>query len=320
MERKRLLALALALVMVMTLAACGKKKNDQVIGGADGPTDIEVSDVQENGEDQTPAEPAPEAPETPDSPDEEEKPEEEQKGDAPQEEKPGDVVPLPQETQAAISHTDVTFKAPGDRFTLSVKNVEGKTTFASADEAVATVDENGLVTAVGPGTTTITAVAEGDMAFSCIIRCSWTAEEQPQEPQDGATAGAVDLKAFYTDVAANYSLSGMMTEMTDSELMDTYFPGLSAVELKQQALYYTMITMNNGEISMVEVSNSADVETVKAAFQARVDSMINGGAWYPEPTRIWTDCSRVVSYGNYVLMVVSEDCDSILADFEALLA
>ena len=158
------------------------------------------------------------------------------------------------------------------------------------------------------------------MAFSCIIRCSWTAEEQPQEPQGGTAAGAVDLKAFYTDVAANYSLSGMMTEMTDSELMDTYFPGLSAVELKQQALYYTMITMNNGEISMVEVSDSADVETVKAAFQSRVDSMINGGAWYPEPTRIWTDCSRVVSYGNYVLMVVSEDCDSILADFEALLA
>ena len=44
-NRKKFLALALALAMVLSLAACGGKKNDNpVIGGADGPTDIQVSD------------------------------------------------------------------------------------------------------------------------------------------------------------------------------------------------------------------------------------------------------------------------------------
>ena len=42
---KKLVAMLLALAMVLSLAACGGKKNDNpVIGGADGPTDIQVSD------------------------------------------------------------------------------------------------------------------------------------------------------------------------------------------------------------------------------------------------------------------------------------
>ena len=44
-NRKKILALLLALAMVLSLAACCGKKNDNpVIGGADGPTDIQVSD------------------------------------------------------------------------------------------------------------------------------------------------------------------------------------------------------------------------------------------------------------------------------------
>ena len=45
-----------------------------------------------------------------------------------------------------------------------------------------------------------------------------------------------------------------------------------------------------------------------------------GGAWYPEPTRVWDECSRIVSNGNYVMLVVSEQCDDIVADFNALFA
>ena len=79
-----------------------------------------------------------------------------------------------------------------------------------------------------------------------------------------------------------------------------------------------MMSMNMGEMALVQVKNSSDVAKVKSIFQARIDSMVNGGAWYPEPTRIWTEQSRVVSNGNYVMMVVGEDCDSIVKDFNAL--
>ena len=44
-NRKKFLALSLALAVVLSLAACGGKKDEApVIGGADGPTDIQVTD------------------------------------------------------------------------------------------------------------------------------------------------------------------------------------------------------------------------------------------------------------------------------------
>lgn len=66
------------------------------------------------------------------------------------------------------------------------------------------------------------------------------------------------------------------------------------------------------------MSDSADVDTVKSILQGRIDQMVNGGAWYPEPTRLWSEDSRVVSNGNYIMMVVHEECDAIVDDFNAL--
>ena len=84
-----------------------------------------------------------------------------------------------------------------------------------------------------------------------------------------------------------------------------------------------MMSMNNGEFGLVQVKDSADVDAVKAIFQARIDYMAGdgegpGGAWYPGPTEQWTNNSRVVSNGNYVMMVVHENCDAIVAQFNAL--
>ena len=42
-------------------------------------------------------------------------------------------------------------------------------TFASSDESVATVDQQGLVTGIGPGTATITATAASGVSASCAV-------------------------------------------------------------------------------------------------------------------------------------------------------
>ena len=126
----------------------------------------------------------------------------------------------------------------------------------------------------------------------------------------------MDLAAFYSSVASKYSMPNLT--LADSALMDNYYAGLSGVSAEQCKVYVNMMSMNMGEMALVQVKNSGDVAKVKSIFQARIDSMVNGGAWYPEPTRIWTEQSRVVSNGNYVMMVVGEDCDSIVKDFNAL--
>lgn len=140
------------------------------------------------------------------------------------------------------------------------------------------------------------------------------------EPVPTPDAG-VDLAAFYTDVTGQYEFGFL--ELASADLLDGYYTGLTAVDTRQCLVYICMMSMNNGEFGLVQVSDSADVEAVKAVFQARIDYMVGdgegpGGAWYPGPTAMWEENSRVVSNGNYIMMVVHENCDDIVAQFNAL--
>lgn len=84
-------------------------------------------------------------------------------------EEPGTEEKLPPE----LNNTDMTFFSPGEQFSLVVLNLpeEQQVTFASADPQIASVSSTGVVTAMGSGTTTITATAAGQ-SFSCIVRCN----------------------------------------------------------------------------------------------------------------------------------------------------
>ena len=128
----------------------------------------------------------------------------------------------------------------------------------------------------------------------------------------------MDLAAFYSKITGQYEFGYL--ELASTELLDGFYPGLSGIAAKQRLVYITKMSMNNGEFGLVEVENSADVEAVKAIFQARIDTMANGGAWYPGPTEQWLNNSRVASNGNFVMMVVHESCDSIVSQFNALFA
>ncbi len=136
-----------------------------------------------------------------------------------------------------------------------------------------------------------------------------------------APAEGVDLSAFYADMTGQYQFGFL--ELASTELLDGYYAGLSGIAAKQCLVYITQMSMNNGEFGLVQVEDSADVEAVKAIFQARIDYMAGdgegpGGVWYPGPTEQWKNNSRVVSNGNYVMMVVHENCDDIVAAFNAL--
>ncbi len=134
-------------------------------------------------------------------------------------------------------------------------------------------------------------------------------------------AAKVDLAAFYSSVTSQHEFGFL--ELASTDLLDGLYPGLSAIAAEQRLVYITQMSMNNGEFGLVQVKNSADVAAVKAIFQARINYMVGDdenkpGAWYPGPTEQWRNNSRVVSNGNYVMMVVHENCDDIVAQFNAL--
>ena len=243
------------------------------------------------------------------------------------------VTPEPSETtepsqapeaELTLSHSDVTLKTAGSTFRLRAVlsgALEGESvTYASENEAVATVDEKGNVTAVAPGTVTITVSAGGQEA-GCIVRCNWKEAEATPEPTPAPTeppASSTDLAAFYEDVKGSHEGISVLSPVDDETLLEGYFPGLSAISTQQRLIYMTMMTMNTNELVLVQVTNSGDVDPVKSILQARIDSMAEGGAWYPGAIEAWANNSRVVSNGNYVMMVVNDDCDAIVDAFNAL--
>ena len=95
------------------------------------------------------------------------------------------------------------------------------------------------------------------------------------------------------------------------------------MELEQKVFLMTLISLNNGEVDLVQAKNADDAAKVAGLFQARIDYMAGdgetpGGAFYPGPTELWLNNSQVVTKGNYVMLVVGDDCERIVEDFNAL--
>ena len=251
-------------------------------------------------------------------------------GSTSQETPSGEVTEEPQaEASLSLDTSDFTLFFAGSSHTLKavVTPAGQKVTFASGNEAVATVDQNGKVTAVAPGTAKITVTA-GDLTATCIVRCRW---EESETPSNGGSSSStpgtpstpetpadaqVDLSAFYTTVTSNYEFG--MLSLADATLAENVYPGLFDIATEQCLPYINMMTMNTSEIVLVEVTNSSDVDKVKEILQSRIDAQVEGGAWYPSAIEAWQNNSRIVSNGNYIMMVVSESCDSIVDDFNAL--
>ena len=325
--KKRILTLTLALSLAL-LAACG--------GGGSSSSNPSGSGSQDNSSVSTPDQSQPDGSGDTSSPDasnpDSSAPDGSQGGDS-------SSTPLPDEGEVtaslSLNKNDFTLFTAGATWQLkaSATPAGGTFTWSSSDENVASVSDNGTVTAVAPGTATITVTDSATgLTARCIVRCSW--EEQTDSGSSSgsgssssggssssssggsSSSSSVDLSAFADQVMADHPFG--MLQLLDASLLDSLYPGMSNVSTDQCLVYGTMMSMNNGEFGLVQVKDSADVDTVKAIFQARIDGMINGGAWYPEPTRIWTECSRVVSNGNYVMMVVHEDCDAIVDAFNAL--
>lgn len=320
--KRRVFALTLALSMVL-LAACGPKGEDNSSGNQSSSTgsNSDMSTMAPDGSTSIPDSSAPDASQPDGS------------GSTSSDSSQPPVDEPQAQASLSLNRSDFTLFKAGATFQMKAKAdpAGGVLAWKSSDESVATVSDKGLVTAVAVGNATITVTdSETGLTASCIVRCNWE-EQKPEEggPADGSDsssgnssgdtstpAGNVDLSAFASDIMGQYEFG--MLQLLDADLMEQLYPGMGAVSAEQKLIYGTLMTMNNGEFGLVQVKDSKDVDTVKSIFQTRIDGMINGGAWYPEPTRIWTENSRVVSNGNYVMMVVHENCDAIVDAFNAL--
>ena len=144
--------------------------------------------------------------------------------------------------------------------------------------------------------------------------------EEPAAPEMPAVSSGVDLNGFYTSVCTTYgeNFPANMNLCESVEMLDAFYPGLSGLETKQLMIYQPMMGAVVCEIALAEAANEADVEPIKGIFQNRIDSQVDGGAWYPESIEGWKNNSRIVANGNTIMMIAYSECDAVVEAFNAL--
>ena len=142
-------------------------------------------------------------------------------------------------------------------------------------------------------------------------------ESKPEETPEQKPSG-VDLEAFYQTIFLDPANAPALVAMDDS-VLDGFYPGLTTIATNQRVAYMPMMTAVPCEIVMVECANAADVDAVKALFQARITSQVDNHFNYPMVIEAWEKESKVVSNGNFVaLFVISGMTDEVVSNFNAL--
>lgn len=149
------------------------------------------------------------------------------------------------------------------------------------------------------------------LSFSMLTACG--------SKDSGNSNANVDLNAFVTALADEHGENfAANTDVVEAGMHNDMYPGISDIETKQLVILQPMMGAVVCEIALAEVANADDVEAVKTIFQSRIDAQVNGGAWYPESIEGWQNNSRIVTNGNYVMMIAWQYADDAVTAFNEL--
>lgn len=99
---------------------------------------------------------------------------------------------------------------------------------------------------------------------------------------------APDLNKYYEDFMATLGADNTPAMMdVETDMIPQVYPGLENYTSKQVVAKMAAITAVPFEFVLLELESEADAQAAASILQARVDSQVNGGAFYPETTAAW---------------------------------
>ena len=195
---------------------------------------------------------------------------------------PGDLEPNddPAEleipcTGVSISDTEVILTAVDESYPLSVIPAPEDTTdvveYESADETIATVDADGMITAVAAGQTTIT-VTCGDQTAQCTVICDIVTDEPDEElaldAEEHTFAAKGETWTCYTGTIAAEDITWSSDDETVAIVSDGVVTAVGAGTTNIRAEY------NGQEVSCAILCNDT-VDTTQSSGQTDNDNTDN---------------------------------------------
>lgn len=151
----------------------------------------------------------------------------------------------------------------------------------------------------------------------CLTLLAGCGSKQPAD--DTEVNADIDLTAFVAELAAEHGENfAANADVVEAGMQNDLYPGIDDIATEQLIILQPMMGAVVCEIALAEVTDTADVAAVEEIFQTRIDMQVDGGAWYPESIEGWQNNSRIVTKGNYVMLIAWSLCDDAVADFEAL--
>ena len=128
---------------------------------------------------------------------------------------------------------------------------------------------------------------------------------------------APDLNRYFEDFMSGLGEENAPAMMDlEGQYLEAAYPGLSAYQTKQCVVKAAAISSVPFEFALLE--KEADAKAVAEIFQARVDSQIAGGAFYPSTIEGWQKAA-VITQGNVAALICANtEQDAAVEAFNAL--
>lgn len=130
---------------------------------------------------------------------------------------------------------------------------------------------------------------------------------------DGAETAEVSLTGLWAGMEKSCGWEeGYMTDV-EGELLEEYYPGLSEVPAKQLVVKIPAMSSDVNEIVLMKCETEEGAENAEEILQARIDSQVEDGAWYPETQAAW-EKAQVLRQGTYAALIASGEFQESLEE------
>ena len=125
-----------------------------------------------------------------------------------------------------------------------------------------------------------------------------------KEEESGASSAEVSMNSLYASMAQECGWGEDYMTDVEGELLEEYYPGLSELPTKQLIVQVPAMSSDVNEIVLFQGETEEDGEKAAEILQARIDSQVDGGAWYAETQAAW-EKARVLRQGTYTALIAS---------------